>query len=193
MVKYGDDVSVWITEMDHAVFQHGEEIVCPEIFANCFTSGDAIKLWYMDIPSEFRAMITTKVDRWNRFKSVIQKRFTVDIGMRQMAAKHRVRMPGESYADFAIRKVFLIQRAFEHLAPSAVIAMVKRKLDWEAAAFCRELDSIDDFVSELIQFDNLRAMKTYSNAQKQPRQWSPRTGQGYRDSPPFTSPGSVTT
>jgi hypothetical protein len=187
-VKYGDDVSVWIAEMDHAVLQHGEEIVCPEIFANCFTSGDAIKLWYMGMPSEFRTMITTKVDCWDRFKSVMQKRFTVDIGVRQMAAEDRSRMPSESYADFAIQKVFLIQRAFEHLAPSAVIAMVKRKLDWEAAAFCREMDSIDDFVSELIQFDNLRAMKTYSNAQRQSRQWSPRTGQGYRDSPSAFAP-----
>jgi hypothetical protein len=187
-VKYGDDVSVWIAEMDHAVLQHGEEIVCPEIFANCFTSGDAIKLWYMGMPSEFRTMLTTKVGCWDRFKSVMQKRFTVDIGVRQMAAEDRFRMPGESYADFAIQKVFLIQRAFEHLAPSAVIAMVKRKLDWEAAAFCREMDSIDDFVSELIQFDNLRAMKTYSNAQRQSRQWSPRTGQGYRDSPSAFAP-----
>jgi hypothetical protein len=178
-IKYGEDVNVWIAEMDHAVVQHGEEIVCPEIFANCFTSGDAIKLWYMDMPSEFRTMITTKVGCWDRFKSVMEKRFTVDIGIRQMAAEDRCRTPGESYADFGLQKVFLIRRAFEHLAPSAVIAMVKRKLDWEAATFCRERDNIDNFVSELIEFDNLKAMKTYSNTQRQPRGIA--RGQGYRD------------
>jgi hypothetical protein len=104
-----------------------------------------------------------------------------------MTAKDRCCMPGESYADFGIQKVFLIRRAFAHLAPSAVIAMVKRKLDWEAAAFCTERDSIDNFVSELIEFDNLRAMKTYSSAQQQPC-WSSRAGQGYRDSPSAFAP-----
>jgi hypothetical protein len=177
-IKYGDDVNVWIAEMDHAVIQHGEEIVCPEIFANCFTSGDAIKLWYMDMPSEFRTMITTKVGCWDRFKSVMEKRFTVDIGIRQMTAEDRCRMPSESYADFGIQKVFLIRRAFAHLAPSAVIAMVKRKLDWEAAAFCKERDNIDNFVSELIEFDNLRAMKTYSSSQRQ-SQWNQMTNPTY--------------
>jgi hypothetical protein len=67
--------------MDHAVIQNGEEIVCPEIFANCFTSGDAINLWYMDMLSEFRMMITTKVGCWDRFKLVMEKRFTMDIGI----------------------------------------------------------------------------------------------------------------
>jgi hypothetical protein len=177
-IKYGDDVNVWIAEMDHAVVQHGEEIVCPEVFANCFTSGDAIKLWYMDMPSEFRTMITTKVGCWDRFKSVMEKRFTVDIGIRQMTVEDRCRTPGESYADFGIQKVFLIRRAFAHLAPSAVIAMVKRKLDWEAAAFCRERDNIDNFVTELIEFDNLRAMKTYSSSQWQSR-WNQMTNPTY--------------
>jgi hypothetical protein len=173
--------------MDHAVIQHGEEIVCSEIFANCFTSGDAINLWYMDMPSEFRMMIPTKVGCWDRFKLVMEKRFTVDIGISQMTAKDRCCMPGESYADFGIQKVFLIRRAFAHLVPSAVIAMVKRKLDWEAAAFCTERDSIDNFVSKLIEFDNLRAMKTYSSPQRQPC-WSSRAGQGYRDSPSAFAP-----
>jgi hypothetical protein len=126
-IKYGDDVNLWVSEMDHAVIQHGEEIVCPEIFANCFTSGDAIKLWYMDMPSEFKLMITTKAGCWERFKSAMEKRFTVDIGMRQMTAEDRCRMPGESYADFGIQKVSLIRRAFAHLAPSAVIAMVHQE------------------------------------------------------------------
>jgi hypothetical protein len=177
-IKYGDDVNLWVSEMDHAVIQHGEEIVCPEIFANCFTSGDAIKLWYMDMPSEFKLMITTKAGCWERFKSAMEKRFTVDIGMRQMTAEDRCRMPGESYADFGIQKVSLIRRAFAHLAPSAVIAMVKRQLDWEAAAFCRERDNIDNFVSELIEFDNLRAMKTYSSSQWQSR-WNQMTNPTY--------------
>jgi hypothetical protein len=155
-----------ITEMDRAVVHHGEEIVCPKNFANCFTSGDAIKLWYMDMPSEFRTMITTKIGCWDRFKSVMEKCFTMDIGIRQMSAEDRCRVPGESYADFGIQKVSLIRRAFAHLAPSAVIAMVKRKLNWEAAAFCRERNNIDNFVSELIEFDNLMAMKTYSRSQR---------------------------
>jgi hypothetical protein len=35
----------------------------------------------------------------------------------------------ETYADFAIQKIYLIQRAFAHRAPGATIAMVKQKLD----------------------------------------------------------------
>jgi hypothetical protein len=38
-MKYGDDVSMWIAEMDHVVIQHGEEMVCPEILL-CFRRRD---------------------------------------------------------------------------------------------------------------------------------------------------------
>jgi hypothetical protein len=41
-----------------------------------------------------------------------------------------------------------------------MIAMVKRKLDLDAAQFCREETTVDAFVSELIAYDNLRAMHT---------------------------------
>jgi hypothetical protein len=40
-----------------------------------------------------------------------------------------------------------------------MIAMVKCKLDFEAAQFCREKTTIEAFVSELIDYDNPRAMQ----------------------------------
>jgi hypothetical protein len=172
-VRYGDDISTWVTVMDHIILQHGEEIVCPEIFAHCFQSGDAIQLWYMDNDSLWKTVVTTKPGCWGRFKAFIEQRFSVDIGIRQIEAEDRVRHPHESHADFAIQKIFLIRRAFEHLAPSAIIAMVKRKLDWDAAQFCRERKDVNDFVSELMDFDNLRAMQ----ATRQPQARGAQRGQ----------------
>jgi hypothetical protein len=158
-VRYGEDVATWVTVMDHIILQHGEEIVCPEIFAHCFQSGDAIQLWYMDNDSLWKSVVTTKPGCWDRFKVFFEQHFSVDVGLRQIAAEDRTRLPHESYADFAIQKIYLIRRAFEHLAPSGIIAMVKRKLDGDAVLFCRERKDINEFITELMKFDNVRAMQ----------------------------------
>jgi hypothetical protein len=165
-IRYGEDIELWLAEMDNAVLQHGEEIVCPEIFANCFQPGDPIKVWYLGTGPDFRRIMTTKPGCWDRFKDVMSTRFSVDISMRQLAAEDRIRLPGEAYAAFALQKISLIQRAFGHMGPGAIIAMVKRKLDPAAASFCREKDGIDKFVAELTDYDNLQAILT---VQRQPQ------------------------
>jgi hypothetical protein len=77
------------------------------------------------------------------------------VTLRQLAAEDRAQLLGEAYAAFALQKVSLIRNAFPYLAQGAMIAMVKRRLDWDAAAFCREKESVDNFVSELRDYDNL--------------------------------------
>jgi hypothetical protein len=158
-VWFGCDVAKWIVEMEHTVLQYGEEIVCPEIFAHSFLSGDAIKLWYMDLSLPHRKGMTSGPGCWQRFKEEMEHRFSVDVGLRQIEAEDRTRHPDELYADFALQKMYLIRRAFPNLAPSALIAMVKRKLDWEAVSFCRERASVDNFVTELMEYDQLKAMQ----------------------------------
>lgn len=37
---FGEDVDIWITEMDHIVSLQEETIVCLHIFSNCFDTGD---------------------------------------------------------------------------------------------------------------------------------------------------------
>jgi hypothetical protein len=113
----------------------------------------------MDNDSLWKSVVTTGSGCWGRFKAFFEKRFSVDVGLRQIEAEDRARYPHESYADFAIQKIFLIRRAFEHLAPSGIIAMVKRKLDGDATLFCRERKDINEFITELMEFDNLRAMQ----------------------------------
>jgi hypothetical protein len=77
------------------------------------------------------------------------------VTLRQLAAEDRAQLPGEAHAAFALQKVSLIRNAFPYLAQGAMIAMVKRRLDWDAAAFCREKESVDNFVSELRDYNNL--------------------------------------
>jgi hypothetical protein len=175
-VRYGDDVATWLVEMDHIVLKHGEEIVCPEIFGHCFQSGDAIKLWYMGLDPDLRRLYTTGSGCWQRFRNVMERRFTADVGLRQLAAEDRSRLPDETYAEFAIKKVALIRTSFAHLDEGAMIAMVKRKLDWEAARFCREKTTVNAFVSELIEYDNLRDMQT---GRRQPQAPTRLTQQGH--------------
>jgi hypothetical protein len=197
IVRFGDDVATWVAVMDHIILQHGDEIVCPEFFAHCFQSGDAMQLWYMDNDSLWKKVVTTKPGCWDRFKAFIEQRFSVDVGRRQIEAEDRTRYPNESYANFAIQKMYLIRRAFEHLAPSAIIAMVKRKLDWEAAQFCRERKDVNNFISELMEFDNLRAMQAMRQppargAQRgQASPYVPSTGsQSYKQQAQFPQPAS---
>jgi hypothetical protein len=158
-VCYSSDVAIWLLEMDQIVQKHGAEVVCPEIFAHCFQAGDAIKMWYMGLEPDFRTLYTSGPDCWKRFRSAMERRFTADVSMRQLAAEDRTRLSDETYAEFAIKKIALIRTAFTHLEEGAMIAMVKRKLDFDAARFCREKKSVEAFVSELVDYDNLRAMQ----------------------------------
>jgi hypothetical protein len=82
-VWFGQDVATWIAKMEHIVLQFGEEIVCPEIFAHSFISGDAIKLWYMDLSVPHRKGMTTAPGCWQRFKEEMEHRFSFDVGLRQ--------------------------------------------------------------------------------------------------------------
>jgi hypothetical protein len=169
-VRYGDDVATWLVEMDHIVLKHGEEVVCPEIFGHCFQSGDAIKLWFMGLDPDIREHYTSGSGCWKRFRSVMERRFTADVATRQLAAEDRSRLTSETYAEFAIKKLALIKTSFAHLEEAAMIAMVKRKLDFEAAQFCREKSSVEGFVSELIEYDSLRAMQTARYPPQKPSQ-----------------------
>jgi hypothetical protein len=183
-VRYGDDVATWLVEMDHIVLKHGEEIVCPEIFGHCFQSGDAIKLWYMGLDPDLRKHYTTGPGCWKRFRNVMERRFTADVALRQLAAEDRSRLQGETYAEFAIKKVALIRTSFAHLEEGAMIAMVKRKLDFEAAQFCREKTTVEAFVSELIEYDNLRDMQTGRRQPPAPTRWT-QQGHGQQHEYPF--------
>jgi hypothetical protein len=148
--------ALWFAAMDRWVLRDGEEIVCPQICATCFQSDDAVKTWYLGMPSVIRTLITTKPGCWNLFKAFLLMRFLIGDGprLRQLAAEEvRVHRPGVPSATFAVWKIYYIQCADPHLAPGAAIAMVKRELGWEAAAFCRERENIDDFISELTEFD----------------------------------------
>jgi hypothetical protein len=158
-VRYGEDVALWLVEMDQVALKYGEEIVCPEIFSNCFQAGDAIKLWFMGLESDMRKHYTTGSGCWKRFRGVMERRFTADVATRQLAAEDRKHLPGKTYAAFAIKKLALIRTSFAHLEEAAMIAMVKRKVDFDAAQFCREKMNVEAFVSELIDYDNLRAMQ----------------------------------
>jgi hypothetical protein len=150
-----DDLARWLAEMDRMVVQYGEEIICPVIFANSFQSDGPFKVWYLGMPSVVRTMITTRPGCWDRFKQLFSKRFLIDVSprLRQLMAEERELRPGVPCATFAIWKIYYMQCADPHLAPGAAIAMVKRELGWEAAAFCRERENIDDFISELTEFD----------------------------------------
>jgi hypothetical protein len=96
-VRYGDDITMWLAEMDNVVLQQGEEIVCPEIMANCFESGDAIKVWYLGLDSLVKTFITTEPGCWGLFKKLMKKRFAVNVGLRQRAAGCRPHEPEQRY------------------------------------------------------------------------------------------------
>jgi hypothetical protein len=73
--------------MDYIALKYGEEIVCPEIFSHCFQTGDAIKMWYLGLDPDLRELYTTNPGCWKRFRSVMERRFTADISMLQLAAE----------------------------------------------------------------------------------------------------------
>jgi hypothetical protein len=157
--------ALWFAEMERWVLRDGEEIVCPQIFTTCFQSDDAVKTWYLGMPSVLRTRITTKPGCWNLFKQFLLMRFLIGDGprLRQLAAEEvREHRPGVPCATFAIWKIYYIQCADPHLAPGAAIAMVKRELGWEAALFCREQENIDDFISELTEFDEQQLEREFA-------------------------------
>jgi hypothetical protein len=116
------------------VLRDGEEIVCLQIFAICFQSDDALKTWYLGMPSVIRTIMTTKPGCWNLFRKFLLMRFLIGDSprLRRLAAEEvRELRPGVPCATFAIWKIYYMQCADPHLAPGAAIAMVKRELGWD--------------------------------------------------------------
>jgi hypothetical protein len=85
-ILFGQDLEEWISHMDHMVSSFGELVVCPHILHRCFATGDPMRDWYLTKPSEVHTFVTTGDGCWNRFKTLMKKRFSVDVGLRQRAA-----------------------------------------------------------------------------------------------------------
>jgi hypothetical protein len=97
--------AVWFAEMDRWVLRDGEEIVCPQIFATCFQSDNALKTWYLGMRSVIRTIMTTKPGCWNLFKKFLLMRFLIGDSprLRRLAAEEvRELRPGVPCATFAI-------------------------------------------------------------------------------------------
>jgi hypothetical protein len=89
-VWFGQDVATWIAKIEHIVLEFGEEIVCTEIFAHSFISGDAIRLWYMHLPEQIKMGMTTDPGCWKRFRLQMEQRFPVGVSLRQIVAELQV-------------------------------------------------------------------------------------------------------
>jgi hypothetical protein len=180
------DVTMWLADMDDEVLQYGQQFVCAKIYAGIFQPYHPWRVEYLGIASRFKTMMTTGPGCWNCLKKLLERRSSLDALAAE--ARDRERLPGETYVDFAVQKIYLVQCVVPNLGVGMAIAMVKRKLDWQDAELCRERVNIDDFISELLECDNRRA-RAAARRQSQAARSSPR-GHGQAPSkamPPASS------
>lgn len=151
--KYGDDVDLWMTEMDHLVRLWGEKVVCPHIFANCFVQGDIVRNWYTGLGTIWQQAITEDEGCWKRFSAAVRSKWSISEGIRQTKADDRRKNPNETYTEYGMNKIQMLRFAYQDASESSLIQKARRGLDRDADRYCREYSSIDRFYDELVRYD----------------------------------------
>jgi hypothetical protein len=170
-LRFGEDLEEWISVMDHMVTSFGEQTTCPHILPRCFVQGDPIRDWYLTKPDEVHTFVTTDIGCWGRFKTPLRARFKPYLGVLQFETDDYRRKPGESWAEFGIKKYRLLKRAYDGATEANIVLKIKATMDTEVIRSCREKDNIDLFIGELMDFDRTspvssRKLRRYTGGQE---------------------------
>ncbi|KAL0630472.1 hypothetical protein Q9L58_010682, partial [Maublancomyces gigas] len=162
--RYGEDIDVWITEMDQLIRIWSEKVVCPHIFANCFIQGDIVRNWYAGLGTVWQQAITEDEGCWKRFSAALRSKWSISEGVRQTKADERKKNPNETYTEYIMNKIQLLRFAYPDASESSLIQKARRGLDRDADRYCREYSSIERFYDEIVRYDEGEARNEFRNA-----------------------------
>jgi len=173
---FGKNLAEWIKLMDIIVMTYGEEKVCPSVLMHCLAEGDVVRDWFVSLRNTDIEFMTTRPGCWAFMKSKFTEKWRASAGQLQLACDKRKKEYSESYTQYALRKLNMVEDAYPQANDENKILQVRLGLDPPAARYCKEFRNLQAFIEEIGHYDEqLNLEKMYNGKQGQPRGYA---GQG---------------
>jgi len=191
---FGKNLAEWIKLMDIIVMTYGEEKVCPSVLMHCLAEGDVVRDWFVSLGNTDIEFMTTLPGCWAFMKSKFIEKWRAAAGQLQLACNKRKKEYGESYTQYALRKLNMVEDAYPQANEENKIVQVRLGLDPPAARYCKEFRNLQAFIKEIGHYDeqlNLEKMYNGQTNQGQPRGYNDR-GQPRGYNRPYDNTRQVT-
>jgi len=109
---FGKNLAEWIKLMDIIVMTYGEEKVCPSVLMHCLAEGDVVRDWFVSLGNTDIEFMTTHPGCWAFMKSKFTEKWRASAGQLQLACDKRKKEYGESYTQYALRKLNMVEDAY---------------------------------------------------------------------------------
>jgi len=172
---FGKNLAEWIKLMDIIVMTYGEEKVCPSVLMHCLAEGDVVRDWFVSLGNTDIEYMTTRPGCWAFMKSKFTEKWRASAGQLQLACDKRKKEYGESYTQYALRKLNMVEDAYPQANEENKILQVRLGLDPSAARYCKEFRNLQAFIEEIGHYDEqLNLEKMYNGQTNQPRGYTDR-------------------
>jgi len=174
---FGKNLAEWIKLMDIIVMTYGKEKVCPSVLMHCLAEGDVVRDWFVSLGNTDIEFMTTRPGCWAFVKSKFTEKWQASAGQLQLACDKRKKEYGESYTQYALRKLNMVEDAYPQANDENKILQVRIGLDPPAARYCKEFRNLQAFIEEIGHYDeqlNLEKMYNGQTNQGQPRGYTDR-------------------
>jgi hypothetical protein len=178
---FGKNLAGWIRLMDIIVMIYGEQQVCHLVLMHCLVEDDVVRDWFVSLGNTDIEFMTTRPGCRDFMKSKFMEKWRASAGQLQLACDKRKKDNNESYTQYALRKLNMIEDAYPQTTGQNKILQIRLGLDPPAARYCREFRSLQAFLEEIGHYDvQLDHEKMYSGCAdnqgaEQPRSYTSTT------------------
>jgi len=163
------NVEQWLAEVQVDIDIFGEHMVVPCIFRNCFPENDVVRSWYTMLGPQLHGFITKSDGCWKRFGTLMLSTWRKPIGVSQMEANERSKLPMETFVEYYFHKLKLLSIAYPNHDEATYIMYIRSKLnDAQADRFVRERSSLTRLVEEMRAYDDHLTMHPTTAARHKP-------------------------
>jgi hypothetical protein len=160
---FGKNLAEWIKLMDIIVMTYGETKVCPAVLMHCLVEGDVVRAWFVSLGNTDIEYMTTRPGCWEFMKSKFTEKWQASAGRLQLACDKRKTEYNESYTQYALWKLNMVEDAHPVANEENKILQVRLGLDAPAARYCGEWKNLQAFLEEIGHYDEQLDLEKMTN------------------------------
>jgi hypothetical protein len=160
---FGKNLAEWIKLMDIIIMTYGETKVCPSVLMHCLAEGDVVRAWFVSLGNTDIEYMTTRPGCWEFMKSKFTEKWRASAGRLQLACDKRKKEYNESYTQYALWKLNMIEDAYPLGNEENKILQIRLGLDAPAARYCREWKNLQAFLEEIGHYDEQLDLEKMTN------------------------------
>jgi len=143
---FGKNLAEWIKLMDIIVMTYGEEKVRRSVLMHCLAEGDVVRDWFVSLGKTDIELMTTRPGCWAFMTSKFTEKWQASAGQLQHACDKRKKECSESYTQYALRNLNMVEDAYPQANDENKILQVRLGLDPPAARYWKEFRNLQALV-----------------------------------------------